>query len=163
MNGRLKKLFSFILVLAFVAGIIPQGKVQAAVSCKSLCGTVLKATGGSRYLKYSSASALDFGGFSAVDRAKVKKIQYVCDDKEAYSLCIVQANNSSNAKSLLKSLQKYKKNNCTGGYLSDYTAAEQKVFKSALCGRKGAYVWYIAMSPKKEINKKGQNALKKAL
>ena len=163
MNHRLRKALCFILVWAFVAGVIPQVTAQAAVNCKSLCGTVLKATGGSKQLKYASAAALDFGGLSSLDRKKVKSIQYVCDAKEAYSVCIIKTDNSSDAKSILNSLKKYKKNNCSSNYLSDYTATEQKVFKNAMCGKKGTWVWYIAMSPKKGVNAKGQTALKKKL
>lgn len=33
-------------------------------SCKTLCGYALKATGGAKKLKYSSAAALDFGALT---------------------------------------------------------------------------------------------------
>lgn len=186
MKNRLKKTFCFILVLALIAGIVPQAPAQAApqetpqatpqktpqatpkatkaaVSCKSLCSAALKATGGSKKLEYSSKSALDFGGFSSSDRKKVKSIRYVYDEKEVYSLCVVKAKNTAKAKSLLKTLKKYKKRNCTSDYLSDYSNNEKKVFKNAVCGRKGTYVWYIAMSTKKKTNTKGQSAIKKKL
>jgi hypothetical protein len=90
-------------------------------------------------------------------------MQYVFDAKEAYSLCVMQAKNASQAKSLLGTLKSYKKRNCKSDYLSDYTAAEKQVFQNAVCGQKGKYVWYIAMSPKKDVNMKGQTALKKKL
>ena len=55
-------------------------------------------------------------------------------------------------------MEKVRKN-----YLSDYSKTEQKVFKNAIYGKKGTFVWYIAMSPSKAVNKKGQAALKKKL
>ena len=64
---------------------------------------------------------------------------------------------------MLKSLKAYKANNSSSDYLSDYSAFEQKLFKNAVCGRKGKYVWYIAMSEKKSVNKKGQDVLKQKL
>lgn len=137
--------------------------VNAAVNCKSLCQAALKETGGESRLKYQSKKAEDFGGFSASDREKVSSIMYVCDEKEAYSLCVAKASSSSGAADLLKSLKSYKSNNSSSDYLSDYSKEEQKVFKNALCGRKGKYVWYIAMSSKKSENKKGQTALKEKL
>ena len=62
-------------------------------SCKTLCGYALKATGGAKKLKYSSAAALDFGALTHSVRSQVKTIQYVCDSKEAYSLCVMEAKN----------------------------------------------------------------------
>ena len=136
---------------------------DAAVSCKTLCQAALKKTGGESKLKYQSAKAEDFGGFSASDRKKVSSVMYVCDEKEAYSLCVAKASSNSDAADLLKSLKSYKSANSSSDYLSDYSSDEQKVFKNALCGRKGKYVWYIAMSSKKSVNKKGQTALKEKL
>ena len=89
--------------------------------------------------------------------------QYLCDEKEVYSLCVAKASSNSDASKLLKSLKSYKKRNSSSDYLSDYSSTEQKVFKNALCGKKGKYVWYIALSSDKSVNKKGQTALKKAL
>lgn len=80
-----------------------------------------------------------------------------------YSLCVLQAKSPASAKSLLKQLQKYKKNNGNSGYLQDYSSTEQKVFQNAVCGRKGTYVWYIAMSDTKTANIYGQKAIKKKL
>lgn len=131
--------------------------------CKSLCGVALKATGGSEKLKYSSSLAIDFGGLSASARNKVKNISYVCDAKEVYSLCVMETNRSKDAKTVVKALQKYKKNNTYSDYLSDYSSEEKKVFRNAICGKQGRYVWYIAMSPKKSQNTKGQKALKKKI
>lgn len=88
---------------------------------------------------------------------------YLCDAKEVYSICVAMAGNTDDAKSLLKTLKTYKTNNCSSTYLSDYSSTEQKVFKNAVCGRKGNYVWYIAMSPRKSANTKGQKALKSKL
>ena len=88
-------------------------------------------------------------------------LQYVFDAKEVYSLCVIKAKNVSAAKSLFGTLKKYKQSNCKSNYLSDYSSAEKKVFQNAVCGKKGKYVWYIAMSPSKKSNNKGQTAIKK--
>ena len=130
---------------------------------KTLCGYALKATGGAKKLKYSSAAALDFGALTHSVRSQVKTIQYVCDSKEAYSLCVMEAKNGKGAKKLYNALKKYQKANSKSDYLSDYSKTEQKVFKNAIYGKKGTFVWYIAMSPSKAVNKKGQAALKKKL
>ena len=132
-------------------------------SCKTLCGYALKATGGAKKLKYSSVAALDFGALTHSVRSQVKTIQYVCDSKEAYSLCVMEAKNGKGAKKLYNALKKYQKANSKSDYLSDYSKTEQKVFKNAIYGKKGTFVWYIAMSPSKAVNKKGQAALKKKL
>ncbi len=160
-----KKISCFVLILALLTGVFPQVSAEAKseVTCKTLCGSALKATGGSKKLKYASTNALDFGALSSSARKKVKSIQYVCDAKEVYSLCVIKAKNASHAKSLLKTLNKYKKRNCKSDYLSDYSATEKKVFENAVCGKKGNYVWYIAMSSKKKINNKGKTALKKKI
>ena len=113
--------------------------------------------------KYSSAAALDFGALTHSVRSQVKTIQYVCDSKEAYSLCVMEAKNGKGAKKLYNALKKYQKANSKSDYLSDYSKTEQKVFKNAIYGKKGTFVWYIAMSPSKAVNKKGQAALKKKL
>ncbi len=154
-----------ILAFVMVFGMFLQvpAVADAAVSCKTLCQAALKKTGGESKLKYQSAKAEDFGGFSASDRKKVSSVMYVCDEKEAYSLCVAKASSNSDAADLLKSLKSYKSANSSSDYLSDYSSDEQKVFKNALCGRKGKYVWYIAMSSKKSVNKKGQTALKEKL
>lgn len=123
-------------------------------SCKTLCGYALKATGGAKKLKYSSAAALDFGALTHSVRSQVKTIQYVCDSKEAYSLCVMEAKNGKGAKKLYNALKKYQKANSKSDYLSDYSKTEQKVFKNAIYGKKGTFVWYIAMSPSKAVNKK---------
>lgn len=160
-----KKIVCFVFVLVLLAMVLPQNAVSAKteVNCKTLCGAALKATGGGKKLKYTSTSAIDFGGLSASVRDKVKNIQYICDAKEVYSLCLIETENTANAKAVLKALKKYKKNNCSSNYLSDYSSAEKKVFKNAVCGKKGKFVWYIAMSPKKAKNNKGQKAIKKNL
>lgn len=134
-----------------------KGKLQDTlrVCCKS--------NGGAKKLKYSSAAALDFGALTHSVRSQVKTIQYVCDSKEAYSLCVMEAKNGKGAKKLYNALKKYQKANSKSDYLSDYSKTEQKVFKNAIYGKKGTFVWYIAMSPSKAVNKKGQAALKKKL
>lgn len=168
MRDVLKRTGCLLLVLVLLAGVIiqasPKASLQAksAVTCKSLCGAVLKMAGGAKKLKYTSTSAIDFGALSASERSKVKSIQYICDAKEVYSLCVMRAKSTAGAKKLVKSLKKYKKNNCSSDYLSDYSKTERKVFKNAIYGRKGKYVWYIALSPKKAKNKKGQTAIKRS-
>jgi hypothetical protein len=163
-NTIRKKIFCIVLAISLAAG-LGSGSVQAKkkTDCKSLCSAALKATGGSKHLKYSSVSAIDFGALSAGNRNKVKKMQYVCDAKEVYSICIMEASGKKDAKKLLRVLQSYKKSNCKSDYLSDYSAAEQKVFQNAVCGKKGKYVWYIAMSPGKTTNIKGQKAIQRTL
>lgn len=159
------KILSFTLVMMFLSGLLLQTSINAkeTVSCKSLCSAALKATGGAGHLKYQSTSSYDFGALSVSVKKKVKSISYLCDAKEVYSLCVMQAKNGSGAKSLQKHLKKYIKNNKKSSYLSDYSSDEQKVFKYAICGRKGSYVWYIAMSSKKASNTKGQKAIQKML
>lgn len=162
-----KKRGCFLIALALLSGIVIYApakvclQAKSAVTCKSICSAVLKTTGGAKKLKYTSTSALDFGALSASERSKVKSIQYICDAREVYSLCVIQAKSTAGAKKLAKCLKKYKKNNCSSDYLSDYSKTERKVFKNSVYGRKGKYVWYIALSPKKEKNKKGQTALKR--
>jgi len=73
------------------------------------------------------------------------------------------AENKAMVKKLYNALKKYQKANSKSDYLSDYSKTEQKVFKNAIYGKKGTFVWYIAMSPSKAVNKKGQAALKKKL
>ena len=159
------KIICAVLIMTLFATTISGNAAEAKTktTCKALCSAALKETGGSANLKYASKSALDFGALSSSARKKVKTMQYVFDAKEAYSLCVMEAKNVSQAKSLLSTLNSYKKRNCKSDYLSDYTAAEKRVFQNAVCGRKGKYVWYIAMSPKKNVNEKGQAALKKKL
>lgn len=167
MKDTWKKIICMLLVLsmALAAGAYMQVSVQAKqeVTCKSLCTAALKATGGAKKLKYASTSAIDFGALSVSERGKVAGIQYVCDEKEVYSLCVMETKKAAHAKSLLNALKKYIKRNCSNDYLSDYTETEKKVFKNAVCGKKGKYVWYIAMSAKKADNNKGQTAIKKKL
>ena len=167
MKKQWEKIISMLLVLAMVLtlGAISKVSVQAkgTVNSKTLCADALKATGNGNKLKYKSQSALDFGALSASAREKVINIQYVCDAKEVYSLCVMETKKKADAKSLLNDIKKYKKNNCNSDYLSDYTTTERQVFKNAICGKKGKYVWYIAMSEKKADNMKGQTAIKKKL
>lgn len=160
-----RKIIGIVLTLALCVGLLPRTYAEAKgeVTCKSLCATALKATGGGKKLKYQSTMPIDFGALTYSARKKVKKMQYICDAKEVYSLCVIQAKNTKDAKSLVNTLKKYKKRNCKSNYLSDYSATERKVLKNAVYGRKGNYVWYIAMSSKKKSNNKGQTALKKKL
>lgn len=157
---------AFVLAFIMVFGTLLQTPVfvnAASASCKTLCQAVLKETGGGDKLKFQSKKPEDFGGFTVADREKVSSVMYVCDEKEAYAVCVVKASSNTNASDLLKSLKSYKSNNSSSDYLSDYSSEEQKVFKSAVCGKKGKYVWYIAMSSKKSVNKNGQTALKEKL
>ena len=162
-----KKMFSLLLITALlITGLAyqPAKTAQAAPSCKSLAKAALKSTGGASYLKYTSKSAKDFGALGKSARKKVKSIMYLFDSKEVYSVCVIKAKKTSGAKSLLKTLKNYKKNNCSNNYyMSDYSATEQAVLKNAICGRKGKYVWYIAMSADKSTNTSGQKAIKKKL
>lgn len=163
MEQKFKKFVGAVVVMLLLVSIFPQIPTEAAVSCKSLCGAALKASGSSGNMEYQSDNAIDFGALPASVRGKVKSIQYICDSKEVYSLCVIQAKNTAGAKLLQKQMQKYKKNNCSSGYLSEYSSAEQEVFKNALCGRKGKYVWYTALSTVKTVNGKGEKAIKKKL
>ena len=111
-----------------VACTLPQALAQAKSepACKALCAAGLKATGGTKKLKYKSNATMDFGALSSSDRKKVREMQYVFDAKEVYSLCVIKAKNVSAAKSLFGTLKKYKQSNCKSNYLSDYSSAEKK-------------------------------------
>lgn len=166
MKQILRKAATFLLaaVLFFGAMLqIPMPANAASASCKSLSKAVLDATGNSSKLKFQTTEADEFGGFTISEAAKVSSIAYLCDEKEVYSICVAKTSGKSDAAALLKSLKAYKERNCGSDYLSDYSSAEQKVFKNAVCGKSGKYIWYIAMSSKKSVNKKGQTALKKLL
>lgn len=161
-----KRQASFLLAAILFFGMALQMTVYtqaASVNCKTLCQAALAATGGSDKLQFQSSKVRDFGGFSVSEAEKVSSVMYVCDDKEVYSICVAKASSKSDAAELLKSLKSYKANNSSSDYLSDYSSTEQKVFKNAICGRSGKYIWYIAMSASKSVNKKGQTALKKKL
>ncbi len=160
------RLPALLLAALMALGLMLQAPYRAnakETGCKALCKAVLKATGGSGKLEYQSDKAADFAGFSVSERKKVSSIMYVCDGKEVYSVCVAKAASKSDGADLLKSLKAYKSNNTGSDYLSDYSKTEQKVFKNAVCGRSGKYVWYIAMSSSKSVNKKGQKALKEKL
>ena len=164
MKQGIKKIITGLLVAAIIAAFAPQmSMAKSKTDCKSLCKIALKATGGTSKLKYSSDSADDFGALSYSNRKLVKEIKYVFDEKEAVSLCVMKAGSSSDAKKLASAMKSYKKSNTSSDYLSDYSKTEQKMFKSAIYGRKGSYVWYICMSTDKSVNKKGQSAIKKTL
>lgn len=170
-NGRAGKISwtgmaAAMLMISLVFAMVlssPAMAEAADASCKSLCQTALKATGNSSKIKYKSEDAHDFAGFSISQYKKVSSIMYIFDAKEVYSLCVVKAASSADAAVLQKSMKSYKSNNCSSDYLGDYSAEEQKVLKNAVYGRKGKYVWYIAMSPNKSVNQKGQTKIKKAL
>lgn len=155
---------TMLTIVLFVGVLATETQTAAAKeSAKSLCAAALKATGGSSKLKYKSENAMDFAAFSSTDCKKVSSIMYICDEKEAYSICLVQAQNNAGAKALLKKIKAYKKANTNSNYLSDYSSTEQKVFKNAVCGKKGKYIWYISMSDNKADNHAGQSAIKKLL
>ena len=139
------------------------GTGRGKASAKSLCKAALDATGGSSYLTSQTTKAGDCPIFTVAQSKKISSIAYLCDDKEIYSICVVKAAKKTDASGLLKSIKAYQKNNSSSDYLGDYSQTEQNVFKNAVCGKKGQYVWYIAMSSKKDVNKKGQDALKKQL
>lgn len=165
MKLNYKKTVYILTALVLLAGILVKAPVKAGsqTDCKVLAAAALKASGGSDKLKYKSESSMDFGAISSSDRGKVQQIMYICDEKEVYSLCVAQAKNNAAAKKLLRVLKEYIKNNNNSDYLSDYSAEEKNVLKNAICGKKGKYVWYVAMSQNKSNNKKGQKALKKKL
>ena len=106
------KIIYAVLIMTLFATTISGNAAEAKTTCKALCSAALKETGGSANLKYASKSALDFGALSSSARKKVKTMQYVFDAKEAYSLCVMEAKNVSQAKSLLGTLNSYKKRNC---------------------------------------------------
>ncbi len=162
---RMRKIACCLLALACCVLALVQAPVtaDAKVTVKSLCKAALDATGGSSQLTSQTTKAGDCPIFTIAQSKKIDSIAYLCDDKEIYSICVVKAAKKSDASGLLKSVQAYKKNNSSSDYLSDYSKTEQKVFKNAVCGKKGQYVWYIAMSSEKAVNKKGQDALKKQL
>lgn len=161
---KLKRVLCLTVTILLLVSILPQALVKAgSISCKSLCSAALKAAGGGSKLKYTSTSAMDFGALSSSARKKVKNIQYICDEKEVYSLCVMEGKSTSDAKALCKVLKSYKKRNCSSNYLSDYSSTERKVFQNAVYGRKGSYVWYIALSSNAAQNKKGQTAIKNKL
>ena len=166
-NVKTAPILLTILLVLLASSFMPATGIAAAAKgkdCKTLCASALKATGGKDKIKYKSSSALSFGALSASSAKKVKDIMYVCDSKEVYSICVMEAKSKKDAGKLLKDLKKYKKSNTTGNYyLSDYSKTEQKVLGSTLCGKKSKTVWYIAMSPDASVNKKGENAIKKSL
>lgn len=161
----MKKAVCCLLALACCAGVLLQAPVSASAkaSAKSLCKAALDATGGSSQLKSQTTKASDCPIFTMDQSGKISSIAYLCDDKEVYSICVAKVSKKSDVSGLYNSIKAYKDNNSNSNYLSDYSATEQKVFKNAVYGKKGKYVWYIAMSPKKNVNKSGQDALKKQL
>lgn len=162
-TGHLIQAFLPLFLAVFLICLIPSSGASAKTDCQAACAAALKATGNSSKIKYKSITPMDFGGFSASAQKKTVSFMYICDAKEVYSICVAMAGTTDDAKSLLKALKTYKTNNCGSTYLNDYSSTEQKVFKNAVCGRKGNYVWYIAMSPRKSANTKGQKALKSKL
>lgn len=162
---RARKMMCCLLAFACCVLALAQAPVtaDAKVSAKSLCKAALDATGGKSRLKYQTTKAGDCPIFTVAQSKKISSIAYLCDDKEIYSICVAKASKKSDVAGLIKSIKAYKKNNSSSGYLGDYSKTEQKVFKNAVYGKKGSYVWYIAMSPKKDVNKKGQDALKEQL
>ncbi len=152
-----------ICIILFGSILWESSRVFAAVDAKTVCAAALKATGNTDKLKYKSDKAADFAGFSASDGKKLSSVMYICDEKEVYSICVVRAKNSKGASKILKKFKAYKKANAESDYLGDYSAEEQNVLKNAICGKKGKFAWYIAMSESKSVNKKGQTAIKKSI
>lgn len=156
----------FLLAAVLFAGVLEMPAVTRAaskVTCKSLCKAALDETGGSSKLKYQTTKKDGFSGFTVSDSKKVSSLVYLCDEKEVYAICVVKASSKANAADLLSSMKSYKEQNSQSDYLGDYSASEQKVFRNAVCGRKGRYVWYIAMSTKKSDNQKGHTKIKELL
>ncbi len=164
-SKNLKKMTCLLLAFACCALTLLQAPcaANAKASAKSLCKAALDATGGESQLKFQTTKAGDCPIFTVAQGKKISSIAYLCDDKEIYSICVVKAAKKVDASGLLKSIKEYKKNNSNNDYLSDYSKTEQKVFRNAICGKKGSYVWYIAMSSQKAVNQKGQDALKQQL
>lgn len=165
-KGSWRRAVTFLLAAVLFAGALEMPvltRAAAKVTCKSLSKAALDKTGGSSKLKYQTTKKDGFSGFTVSDNKKVSSLVYLCDAKEVYAICVVKASSSANAASLLGSMKSYKEQNSQSDYLSDYSASEQKVFKNAVCGKKGRYVWYIAMSTKKSVNQKGQTKIKELL
>ena len=161
-----KRAVAFLLLTVLAAGMafrVPVQAVAAEKTCKELCQTVLEVTGNGDKIEYQSSNAGDFAGFTVSDRSRVASVMYLYDAKQVYSICVIKASGKAGAKQLLKSVKTYRASNRNSNYLSDYSEDEQKVFQSAVSGRKGKYVWYIAMSATKADSKKAQSALKKAI
>lgn len=161
-----KRAAAFLLAVTLFAGVLQMPVLTGAatkVTCKSLCKAALDETGGSSKLEYQTTKKDGFSGFTVSDSKKVSSLAYLCDAKDVYAICVVKATSKSNATKLLNSLKAYKKQNSDSDYLSDYSSDEQKVFKNAICGKKGKYVWYIAMSTSKSVNQKGQKKIKELL
>lgn len=157
---------AFLLAVVLFAGVLEMPAVTRAaskVTCKSLSKAALDKTGGSSKLKYQTTKKDGFSGFTVSDTKKVSSLVYLCDEKEVYAICVVKASSKANAASLLSSMKSYQEQNSQSDYLGDYSASEQKVFKNAVCGRKGKYVWYIAMSENKSDNQKGHTRIKELL
>lgn len=166
MRYRWRVVSFFLIVAVALMGFLPQNTAVAKggkKSCKSLCSAVVKKTGGAGKLKYTSRKASDFGALSFREKSKVKKMQYSHDKKEVYGVCIIEAKKAAGAKSLYTAVKKYVEKNCDSNNLKNFTLEEQSVLTNAIYGRKGKYVWYIAMSDQKEKNGKGEKALKKKL
>ena len=161
-----KRLVAALLAVLLVAGLLQSTvSVEAAtkVTCKKLCQAALKATGGSSKLEYQTTGKTDFPGFTISESEKISSLAYLCDEKEVYAICVVKAKSKEDAADLLESLETYQESLKESDYLSDYTSTEQKILKNSVCGKKGKYVWYIAMSTKESVNKKGQTKIKKKL
>lgn len=167
-TGKLRgrRMAAFFVALALLAGVFQTPVLTQAAggtTCKSLAKAALDETGGSSKLKYQTTKKDGFSGFTVSDSKKVSSLVYLCDEKEVYAICVVKATSKANASKLLAGMKSFQKQNSGSDYLSDYSDEEQKVFKNAVCGKKGKYVWYIAMSTKKSVNKKGQTGIKEQL
>ncbi|MCX4317481.1 MAG: DUF4358 domain-containing protein [Lachnospiraceae bacterium] len=163
---RGRRIAAVLLAFFLFAGLLPDSlSVEAAakITCKKLCQTALKETGGSSKLEYQTTKKTDFPGFTISESEKISSLAYLCDEKEVYAICVVKAKSKSDAADLLESLQTYQESLSESDYLNDYSSTEQKILKNSVCGKKGKYVWYIAMSTKESVNKKGQTKIKKKL
>lgn len=164
--ASIQRIMAALLVIVLSVGALQTpflAEAASKVTCKKLCKAALNVTGGSSKLQYQTTKALEFPGFSASDAEDVSSIAYLCDEKEVYCICVAKASSKSKAKDLLNSLKAYHDQGVHSDYLDDYSNNEQKVIKNAVYGRKGRYVWYIAMSTKKSVNKKGQTKIKEQL
>lgn len=129
---------------------------KASVSCSDLNDAVA-ATKASGLKKMKASDTCTFLSYS--NRKKVDDFAYASDSKQIYVVCIVKADNSSDAKKIKSQFDSNKKDAVNNTYLS---SAERKIAKSARYGSKGNYVWYLSLGSS-SANKKAEKALKKLL
>ncbi|MDD7403572.1 MAG: hypothetical protein SO170_07645 [Butyribacter sp.] len=164
----MKKMAKVLVMMCVVAGLLLGGQPgttskAAGSKEKAMCAAALKRTGNAKKLNYKSTTPYEFDAISYKHQKKVKSMYFVTSDNTAYVICVAKAKTTKQAKALYSAFGKYKYNKMHDTYFKkDYKKSEQSVIKNAVYGRKGAYVWYIAMSSKKK-NLAGQAAIKKKI